>query len=65
MDLISATSHCIKYFYPRMTKGGIIIDDDYGAASCPGAKKAIDDFMKDKTEKVILLPTTQAVIIKL
>ena len=30
-----------------MTKGGIIIDNDYAAPTCLGAKKAIDEFLSN------------------
>lgn len=48
VDLYEATKCCIEYFYPRMNKGGIIIDNDYFAPSCLGANKAIKDFLVDK-----------------
>ena len=38
--------------------------DDYGFASCPGARKAIDEFFADKTEKPLAMLTGQALIIK-
>lgn len=65
VDLLQGTRSCIEFFYPRMVPGGIILNDDYGSVECPGARKAMDDFMADKPEKIILLPTTQGMIIKL
>lgn len=65
VDLYQPTYDSIKFFYPRLSKGGIIICDDYGfGQSCPGAKLAIDEYMKKKPEEIILLPTAQALIIK-
>jgi hypothetical protein len=38
-----------------MNKGGLILCDDYGFTSCPGATKAINEFLQDKKEKMISL----------
>ena len=50
VDLYQSVKDCLEYFYPRMVNGGVIILDDYGAPSCLGAKKATDEFLKDKPE---------------
>jgi O-methyltransferase len=62
VDLYEPTLDSFKFFYPRMSKGGLIVCDDYGYASCPGAKKAMDEFFADKKEKVLSLPTGQGVV---
>ena len=64
VDLYQPTLDSIAFFYERLNKGGIMICDDYGFITCPGAKKAMDDFFRDKTEPVIMLTTGQAFIIK-
>ena len=66
VDLYPTTLECCKYFYERMTKGGILICDDYGFLGYrKAAKAAIDDFFEDKTEIPISLHTGQCFIIKL
>lgn len=64
VDLYAATLECIKFFYPRMSKGGIIISHDYAFAS--GVKKAFDEFFYDKPEPIIELEIigTQCLIVK-
>lgn len=47
VDLYRPTSDCLKYFYDRVVKGGVIMLDDYNGF--PGATKAIDEFFSDKT----------------
>lgn len=55
VDLYQPTRDTIEFFYPRMLPGGIIVCDDYGFTTCPGATDAIDEFLKDKPEKMISL----------
>lgn len=64
IDLYQPTFDAIQFFYPRMTAGGILLCDDYGFKSCPGAKKAMDTFFWDKPELIVDLPTGQAFIMK-
>lgn len=64
VDLYDPTFDSIAFFYERMTPGGFIVCDDYDFNSCPGAKLAMDNFLKDKPESVVRLPTGQAFIIK-
>jgi len=55
VDLYEPTKQCLEFFYPRLAAGGIILCDDYGFDTCPGATKALDDFFSDKLEKPLLL----------
>lgn len=64
VDLYQPTSDSIAFFYPRLVPGGILVCDDYGFATCPGAKKAVDDFMADKPERIFHLSCGSAFIIK-
>ncbi len=45
-DLYQPTKNGLLYFWPRMSKGGIILIHDYFAESYFGIKKAVDDFAK-------------------
>lgn len=64
VDLYQPTLDSIKFFYPRVVEGGIILSDDYGFNTCPGARMAFDEYMRDKPEKIVHVPTGQAFIIK-
>ena len=44
--------------------GGLILCDDYGFTSCPGATKAINEFLQDKEEKMISLSGGGGFLIK-
>lgn len=64
VDLYQPTYDSVAFFYSRMVTGGIILCDDYGFRSCAGAKKAVDEFLADKPEQIVMTPTGQAFIIK-
>lgn len=63
VDLYKSTIDCLKFFYPRMSKGGIIISHDY--ESLKGVKKAFNEFMEKKTEPILTLAgSTQCLVVK-
>jgi O-methyltransferase len=39
-----------------------MVCDDYGFASCPGARKAVDEYFAGKPDVPIELPSGQALI---
>lgn len=64
VDLYQPTLDSVEFFYERLNKGAVIICDDYGFSTCPGAKKAMDDFFATRPEKLIMLTTGQSFMIK-
>jgi len=64
VDLYDPTHDSLSFFYDKMVPGGIIVCDDYGFETCPGAYKACNDFIADKSEEIIHLTGGQGVIIK-
>ena len=64
VDLHEPTRDALEFFYPRLALGGMIVCDDYGSTYCPGARKAMDDYMRDKPERIVDLPTMQGLVIK-
>ena len=63
VDLYEPTINSLNFFYDKVVKGGVILLDDYGFKTCPGAKEACDLFFRGK-EPIIKLPTGQALVIK-
>lgn len=63
-DIYEPAEIILKYLYPHLVKGGIIMFDDYGVF--PGETKAIDEFFKNKNEliKKVNLNKTPSYIIK-
>ena len=54
VDLYESTLACLKFFYPQLSRGGVLLSHDYSVLA--GVKAAFS---------VIELPTTQCMIIKL
>lgn len=65
VDIYKSVKDCCQFFYPRLERGGLMIFDDYGDLSCPGAKLAVDEYFSDKPEKPCYLPTGQCIVIRL
>ena len=66
VDLYETVKDCCGFFYDRMTKGGIMIFDNYGFYPYKDTeKRAVDEFFDDKPEIPIPLPTGQCIVIKL
>jgi hypothetical protein len=65
VDVYEPTKAALEYFYPLVSKGGVILLDDY-ANVFPGANKAVDDYFKDKDVTIKRLPycVTPCYIIK-
>ncbi len=64
VDLFEPTLESLRFFYGRLNGGGVIVCDDYGFSTCPGAKQAVDEFFCDKPEEIVQVPTGQAMVIK-
>jgi hypothetical protein len=45
VDLYEPALDCLRYFGPRLVRGGIVLLDDYGAAACPGIRRAADEYL--------------------
>ena len=65
VDLYRSALDCCEYFYPRLTAGGVLLFDEYGFADAVGERDAVDEFLADKPESPIVLPTGQAIVLKL
>jgi len=63
VDLYRPTRDILAFFGPRIVPGGLIVCDDYGFETCPGARQAVDEFANTSRQTVAHLPTGQGVII--
>jgi len=65
VDLFQPTLDSIAFFYPRLEAGGVLLCDDYGFTTCPGSRRAFDEFLADKPEgRVVHLATGQGFVVK-
>lgn len=56
-DIYEPAVTVLKYLYPKISKGGILITDDYKVF--PGETKAIDDFFRGKNVYIQSFPNLQ------
>lgn len=47
VDLYEPTKAALYFFYERLSKGGVIVIDDYNSATFPGARTAVEEFLSD------------------
>ncbi len=46
VDLYEGTLECLRFFYPRMILGGMILCHDVGAERAPGVLKALNEYFR-------------------
>jgi O-methyltransferase len=63
LDIYQPIMDSLQFYYGRMTKGGVILLDDYGAEECRGAYLAVEEFCALIGRRPIVLSTGQAMII--
>ena len=49
-DLYAPTKSALNALWPRVSRGGIVIFDEYGIHDWPGETAAVDEFLADKPE---------------
>jgi O-methyltransferase len=64
VDVYKSVLDCCEFIYPRMVCGGVLVFDDYGFPSCPGARAAVDDYFLDKREIPLVLHSGQAIVFR-
>jgi O-methyltransferase len=64
LDIRAAVLDASTFFYERVAPGGFLVYDDYGFASTPGARQAVDAFYADKIETPLALAGGQCIVFK-
>lgn len=64
VDLYQSVLDCCEFIYPRLAPGGIMLFDDYGMPSCPGARAAVGEFFAGRQDVPIVLRTGQAFVFR-
>lgn len=55
-DLYAPTKAGLNFFYPRLSRGGLLLLHDYSSGHWDGCKRAVDEFCQDTGEMLILMP---------
>lgn len=55
-DLYEPMRSGLEFFYPRLSKGGILFLHDYSSGHWDGAKRAIDEFCQKSGEYIVCMP---------
>jgi len=55
-DLYQPTLAGLRYFYPRMVKGGVILVHDYFSGACAGVRIAVKQFEETSTHPIRIFP---------
>jgi O-methyltransferase len=63
-DLYTPTLEGLKYFYPRLVKGGIILVHDYFSKAFTGAKDAVREYCNENGIKYVPIGDTLSVAIR-
>jgi len=64
LDIYQSITDALTWIWPRLNRCGIIVLDDYGFPTCPGAREAVDDFFRTRPAWPLILHTGQAVVFK-
>ncbi len=66
MDLNASapTAAALRYAWPRLVPGGMVVFDDYGDSNYADQRRVVDDFFAAEEVTPFALPTAQALAIK-
>jgi O-methyltransferase len=60
-DLYNPTLAALRFFYPRLSKGGVIFIHDYNH-KWEGLQKAVDEFISEIPETLVLIPDADSTV---
>jgi O-methyltransferase len=61
-DLFESTMDALMLVYSNLSRGAVCVIHDYNWPGTPGVKKAVDEFLLNKAEKAVMLPTVHGVM---
>lgn len=64
MNVVEPEISALRFFWPRLVSGAVILLDDYGWETCEQQKVAFDAFAKEFQVPILFIPTGQGIIIK-
>ncbi len=64
LDVYQSIRDSCEFVYPRLCVGGVMVLDDYAWSTCPGARRAVDEFFASRVTRPLVLSNGQAVVFK-
>jgi O-methyltransferase len=64
VDIYKSIIDSLSFVWPRLSRGGAVVFDDYGFPTCLGAREAVDDFFQGQNSVPLCLHTGQAIVFK-
>ena len=56
VDFYRTTLEGLRYFWPRLERGGYLMLHDWGSQSLPGVRQALEDFEREMGERLPVVP---------
>ena len=56
VDFYQTTLEGLRYFWPRLERGGYLMLHDWGSQSLPGVRQALEDFEREMGERLPAVP---------
>ena len=64
VDLYEPTKDSLEFVWPKLSSGGVIVCDDYGFSTCPGATLAVDQFLQNNSSAICVIFSTGGIWIR-
>ncbi|MGD9646038.1 MAG: TylF/MycF/NovP-related O-methyltransferase [Pirellulales bacterium] len=64
LDVYESIRDATAFVYPRLAVGGVMVFDDYAWSTCPGARRAVDEFFGARQMCPLVLSNGQAIVFK-
>jgi len=64
VDLYEGTLGCLRFFYPRLSPGGILVSHDFGADRAPGVVEAFKEYFSPAGIPFVQLSGYQGMVVK-
>ena len=64
LDLYEPTRNALEFGWEKLSDGGSLICDDYGFITCPGATRAVDEFLINHANVQISVLAVGGIVVK-
>ena len=64
LDLYEPTRNALEFGWGRLSNGGSLICDDYGFSTCPGATRAVDEFLASHLDVQVIVSAVGGIVVR-